>query len=413
MAKRISFFIGSMHGGGAERVISIIANHYCQMGWNVDIALLFDKDIGYDLDARINIIDLAQAQGSYYKRLPKWLLGIRRYVKKTKPDRIVSFVGRINVLVLTACLGLKVPIIVSERNDPKHDGRSNLMLKICNWSYKRAKAVVYQTKYEQSCFSNKLNNGVVIANPVTIAVEPEKTTRPFEIVTAGRLLPQKNQALLIDAVAQIKERYPAVKLTRISGAALFHIRHKCVKSRAPGHFQQFTFSVADTVAQGAEHPRFRIVKSDGADAGNPLPQIHTQPGTILCLPCRQAKLLFSILPANGQLHLGAAAIQRSPDILRAGHRLMIDGQNFVADLQPRRPGLGAQILVIGHHRHAAAAQLQSYNFPHRDQLFRRPGLHGQHTKQHRRNGAGNHSLHIRPSFFSALLIWSAAEKCNR
>ena len=220
MAKRISFFIGSMHGGGAERVISIIANHYCQMGWNVDIALLFDKDIGYDLDARINIIDLAQAQGSYYKRLPKWLLGIRRYVKKTKPDRIVSFVGRINVLVLTACLGLKVPIIVSERNDPKHDGRSNLMLKICNWSYKRAKAVVYQTKYEQSCFSNKLNNGVVIANPVTIAVEPEKTTRPFEIVTAGRLLPQKNQALLIDAVAQIKERYPAVTLKIYGNGAL-------------------------------------------------------------------------------------------------------------------------------------------------------------------------------------------------
>lgn len=220
MAKRVSFFIGSMHGGGAERVISIIANHYCQIGWNVDIALLFDKDIGYELDTRINIIDLAQSQGSYYKRLPKWLVGIRGYVKKTKPDRIVSFVGRINVLVLTACMGLKIPIIVSERNDPKHDGRSNLMLKICNWSYKRAKTVVYQTKYEQSCFSNKLKNGVVIANPVSIAVEPEKTARPFEIVTAGRLQPQKNQAMLIEAVAQIKEQFPMITLKIYGDGAL-------------------------------------------------------------------------------------------------------------------------------------------------------------------------------------------------
>ena len=120
-------------------------------------------------------------------------------------------------------MGLKTSIIVSERNDPKHDGRSNLMLKICNWSYKRAHAVVYQTKYEQSCFSNKLTNGVVIANPVSVALAPKDTTRPFEIVTAGRLLPQKNQAMLIDAVAQIKERFPMVSLKIYGNGALKNV----------------------------------------------------------------------------------------------------------------------------------------------------------------------------------------------
>ena len=33
---KISFFIGSMAGGGAERVISILANHYSEKGWDVD-----------------------------------------------------------------------------------------------------------------------------------------------------------------------------------------------------------------------------------------------------------------------------------------------------------------------------------------------------------------------------------------
>ena len=37
---KISFFIGSMGGGGAERVISILANHYASKGWDVEIALL-------------------------------------------------------------------------------------------------------------------------------------------------------------------------------------------------------------------------------------------------------------------------------------------------------------------------------------------------------------------------------------
>lgn len=210
MAKRISFFIGSMHNGGAERVISILANHYRRNGWDVDIALLLDTNIGYNLADDIQIIDLSQSGGSYYRRLPKWLRTIRQYVRTAKPDRIVSFVGRINVLVLTACLGMEVPIVVSERNDPRHDGRGPLMMKVCNWSYKRAKAVVYQTQYEKECFSSKLSNGVIIPNPVSVNVVPKIVERPFEIVTAGRLNQQKNQKMLVDAVAEVG--IPAVSL---------------------------------------------------------------------------------------------------------------------------------------------------------------------------------------------------------
>ena len=212
MSRKISFFIGSLHGGGAERVISILANHFRRKGWNVDIVLLLDTEVGYVLETGINIIDLSQGTGSYYKHLTKWLRGIRKYVKEAHPDRIVSFVGRINLLVLTACIGINIPIIASERNDPKHDGRSYMMLKLCNWSYKKAKYIVFQTSYEQSCFSQKLNNAIVIGNPISINCIPKKVERPFEIVSAGRLHPQKNQKMLIDAVALIKEPHISLKI---------------------------------------------------------------------------------------------------------------------------------------------------------------------------------------------------------
>jgi len=45
---KISFFIGSMAGGGAERVISILANYYSEKGWDVDIALLLKNEVGYN-----------------------------------------------------------------------------------------------------------------------------------------------------------------------------------------------------------------------------------------------------------------------------------------------------------------------------------------------------------------------------
>ena len=38
--KKITFVTGAMGRGGAERVISLLANRYCQMGWEVSILLL-------------------------------------------------------------------------------------------------------------------------------------------------------------------------------------------------------------------------------------------------------------------------------------------------------------------------------------------------------------------------------------
>ena len=216
MHNKICFFIGSLYRGGAERVISILANHYSQQGWDVEIALLLNTTIGYDLDKRIRIIDLSQKTGSYFSRFPKWIKGIRKHVQQSKPSIIVSFIGRINVLVLTACLGLRIPIIVSERNDPKHDGRSAVMLEYCNLIYMKAKAVIYQTKYEQSCFSSRLKNGVVIPNPVSVTVQLNSKKNPHEIVTVGRLQPQKNHAMLLVALSEVVKNYPDTVL-RIYG----------------------------------------------------------------------------------------------------------------------------------------------------------------------------------------------------
>lgn len=207
---KISFFIGSMCRGGAERVISILANDYCSRGWDVDIVLLLENKVEYDLDSRARIVDITKKAGGYVQNAPRWLLGIRRYLKEHTPDRVVSFVGRINALVLTAALGQKLSIVVSERNDPKHDGRGRLMLGYCNRIYRTAKAIVYQNAHEKSCFSAALDKkGCIIPNPVSVAATREGALPPV-VTTAGRLIQQKNQAMLIDAMAQVHKRYPEV-----------------------------------------------------------------------------------------------------------------------------------------------------------------------------------------------------------
>ncbi len=210
---KISFFIGSMAGGGAERVISILANHYSEKGWDVDIALLLKNEVGYKLNENINIVDLSGKSQSYIKNAIKWVFDIRKYLKKRKPERIVSFIGRINALVLMSTFGIKIPVIVSERNDPKHDGRGNFMLKLCNISYgfKHCKAIVHQTKYEESCFDSSLApKSYVIPNPIEVKTE-KGVSQKGRIVTAGRLGPQKRHTMLINAITQLNDEFPEIK----------------------------------------------------------------------------------------------------------------------------------------------------------------------------------------------------------
>lgn len=208
---KISFFIGSLRRGGAERVISILANDYCARGWDVDIVLLLQNEVDYPLDAKINIVDITSKGGSYFKNALPWLSGIRRYLKAQQPDCVVSFVGRINALVLTAATGLKRNIVVSERNDPKHDGRGALMQWYCNRVYRRARAIVYQNEHEKSCFNAALaSKGYIIPNPVQVRAERHDNAGT-DIITAGRLTEQKNQAMLLRAMARIHQEHPDIK----------------------------------------------------------------------------------------------------------------------------------------------------------------------------------------------------------
>lgn len=212
---KISFFIGSMVSGGAERVISLLANEYAKSGWDVEIALMLKNEVNHKqfiLDDRIRIVDLSIKEGGYKRNALRWVCLVRSYIKKRKPNCVVSFIGRINALVLTATVGLDVPILVSERNDPHHDGRSKFMQWYCNKIYSRASAIVYQTKYERGCFDRRLDKkSYIIPNPVEVSNNFLIKENDYEISTAGRLVQQKNHALLIDAISLVKIKYPKVK----------------------------------------------------------------------------------------------------------------------------------------------------------------------------------------------------------
>lgn len=209
--KRIAFVLGSMKRGGAERVISILSNHYASKGWVVDIILLLSGECDYELDQKIRIISLA-GTGSRLRQLPDWIFGIRKYLKEYRPDTILSFAARINIITAVAAFGIRTNLVVSERNDPEMDGRSFIVRLATNLIYPRTSRVVFQTKKAQACFNDRvIENSSVIYNPINVSHKASNQSSN-KIVAVGRLEPQKNHELLVTAFKSVHTLFPQYKL---------------------------------------------------------------------------------------------------------------------------------------------------------------------------------------------------------
>ena len=210
--RRLLIVLGSMGRGGAERVISHISNYFASKGWKVYIVLLLFNKVDYELDPSIELINLSGNTTSRIKRFPYWINALRKTVKSVKPNAVLSFAARINIVVQLSCLGTSIDIIVSERNDPYMDGRSKLIDVLTRYLYPKAKAVVFQTKRAEGYFKDvNLVNSIIIPNPISIDCEKNKHTNK-KIVTVGRLTKQKNQEILIRAFAEISDKYPEYSL---------------------------------------------------------------------------------------------------------------------------------------------------------------------------------------------------------
>lgn len=216
MGKRIVFFMGSMERGGAERVVSILSRYYCELGWSVDICMLLHNINKYPLDQRVSVIDMSnETCKNVSLRNAKMLIDIRRYIKEHTPDVVVPFLAKTSALVWLAMLGKsreKFRIVASERIDPYVANYSKFLRIAVNRSFKKADAVVFQTKRAKGYYSSSIQSkSRIIGNPVTMKYE--RSEKPDSvIITGGRLEYQKNQKMLINAFARIANKYPNYSL---------------------------------------------------------------------------------------------------------------------------------------------------------------------------------------------------------
>ena len=213
---KLVFITPGMTFGGAERVISILANIWCDMGHDVSIFITSsNKPSVYKLNEKINVEyydDYKENSVSHFKLISS----IRKFVDKEKPDCILSFMNDVCAYTIISLMGKNIPIIYSERNDPNKTNQSKI-----NKIFRRivefgATYIVFQTEGAKQCYSKKVQRkSSIILNPVELNRIPKRKKEDInysEIVTVARLEPQKNQELLIDAFNLVSKKHQDVGL---------------------------------------------------------------------------------------------------------------------------------------------------------------------------------------------------------
>ena len=217
--EKIVIITRNMVGDGAERVIAQLSNYFAAQGKLCSIITLNDDEVFYKLDPRIAILPVGEKSGN--KLLDKLLRyrQVRKMVLREKPDLVLSMPEEIGVYVLLALLGTKIPVYVSERNNPwvMPDVKVTRILR--KLMYPTARGLIFQTEMAKSFFPESIQKkGVVLKNPV----DPQRIPRQYAgqrekvIVGAGRLSEQKNMPLLLKAFARFSPGHPEYKL-RIFG----------------------------------------------------------------------------------------------------------------------------------------------------------------------------------------------------
>lgn len=217
--KRIALFINSLQKGGSERVMVNLAEYFQSQNYDVILVTQYRRENEYALSHGIRRIfsepEPEELTGSRVKNFCIRFRCLREIWKSYKPDIILSFLGKNNLMAIATTAFLPVKVAVSVRGEPTMEYEGRLMRFLAKQMFRFADGVILQTQRAKEFFPKAVQKkSVILKNPLSPAFLGQKPAlhRDNVIVAAGRLDENKNHAMLIHAFAKIAGEYPEMRL---------------------------------------------------------------------------------------------------------------------------------------------------------------------------------------------------------
>jgi len=230
--KSIFIFLGSLTGGGAERVASTLSKYLSHhRGYKVTLVTLGSKKRDfYKLDASVNRIamdlDGETAGLNKFTHNIQRVINFRKLLTEEQPDLVIAFMTRYAIIALIASLFKDVKIIVSERNYPPKRVNHGMWEILRKYIYKYADLHVVQTELIAEWIKDATNSEsvTIIPNSITWPItEHEPVISPDDILNrddsvilaAGTIKHQKGFDLLLKGAGEVLKEKPDWKLVII------------------------------------------------------------------------------------------------------------------------------------------------------------------------------------------------------
>ncbi|PWK19957.1 glycosyltransferase family 4 protein [Xanthomarina spongicola] len=212
MKKSIAFVLPNLNAGGAQRVVSSLANSLIKE-YDVCIIVLYNCDPFYKLHPDISIRFCLPEYNSNPNTFQsiinifKLVNSLIKILKNNNTSIAIGFMPVTNIYTILATRFINIPNIISERANPKYSSMNKFWTYFRKIAYPFANCLVVQTKANKDFFKTYVRTEIeVINNPVDRELLEKRNFQfPKEniILNVGRLDEPKNQDLLICAFSNI------------------------------------------------------------------------------------------------------------------------------------------------------------------------------------------------------------------
>ncbi|WP_340155444.1 glycosyltransferase [uncultured Winogradskyella sp.] len=209
---KICFVLPNLRAGGAERVMSFIAQKLDTSKFETTLIIIGNEsEAAYDIKG-INVIYFNKP------RVQSGITELYKFIKKNKPEIVFSAIGHLNtVTAYMSWFFPKIKFVAREVNVlsvlaqfNEQSNKFSVFEFIEKYRFNRFDKVICQSQDMLNDLNKsnniKQNKLVVINNPVTSGFKTKKsnkTIKPLHFITVARLVKQKGHARLIEVLGKL------------------------------------------------------------------------------------------------------------------------------------------------------------------------------------------------------------------